>query len=176
MVILCVEARYLIYERFQCHRNMFNCSVTETCLIAFTDVKVKGCHSSCEILGQWRKMYCPDCILKLFFFICSSITRDGCFTACRNTFSTLWQRTRQQILLQQECIPVGCVPSAAVAVGGGSASVYPGGVSAQVHAGIRPPCEQNDRRLWKHNLAATTLWTVIMKRKLIWIKQISEKL
>ena len=33
------------------------------------------------------------------------------------------------------------------------------GVSAPVHTGI-PPCEQNHRRLWKHNLAATTLRTV----------------
>ena len=32
-------------------------------------------------------------------------------------------------LTKLECIPVGCVPSAAVAVGGGG--VYPGGVSAQ---------------------------------------------
>ena len=34
--------------------------------------------------------------------------------------------------LKQECIPVGCVPPAAVAVWGG------GGVPASVHAGIPP--------------------------------------
>ena len=45
-----------------------------------TEVKVKGCHSNCETLGQWRNMYCPDCILKSFFFICNSKTLDGCFT------------------------------------------------------------------------------------------------
>ena len=47
----------------------------------------------------------------------------------------------------QEYIPVGCVPSAAMAVGGGvSAPVHAcwdmfaqGGVSVPVHAGIHPP-------------------------------------
>ena len=55
-------------------------------------------------------------------------------------------------------VPVhgGCLP------GGGKVTaqegVYPeGGVwgSAPVNAGIHTPCEQNDRRLWKHNLSAT---------------------
>ena len=45
--------------------------------------------------------------------------------------------------IEQECIPVGCVPSAAVAVGGG---VCPGvsaqEVSAPVHAGIQPPVKR----------------------------------
>ena len=58
--------------------------------------------------------------------------------------------------IQQECIPVGCVLSAGVAISGGSAQggsapggVYPGGVSAwgclprevsaPVHAGIYTP-------------------------------------
>ena len=72
-------------------------------------------------------------------------------------------------LYKQECIPVGCIPSVAVAAatgGGGPCipactgwGVYPsmhcaagGGVSAQgvsvpVHAGIHSLCEQNDRRL-----------------------------
>ena len=68
--------------------------------------------------------------------------------------------TRQGNHCQQECIPVGCVPSAA---GGVSAPVHagiclPSGVSAPVHAGIclprggclpqcmlgYAPCEQND--------------------------------
>ena len=46
-----------------------------------------------------------------------------------------------EFLFKQECISVGCIPSAAVAVGGGG--VCPGGlclpgygVSAPVHAGI----------------------------------------
>ena len=46
-----------------------------------------------------------------------------------------------QHLCEQECIPVGCVLSAAVAIGGVSAPVHAGiclprGVSAPVHAGI----------------------------------------
>ena len=59
-----------------------------------------------------------------------------------------------EVSFKQECIPVGCVPSAAVAIGGGSAPVHaeilPGGVcpsacwdtaqgvSAPVHAEILP--------------------------------------
>ena len=39
--------------------------------------------------------------------------------------------------VKQECIPVGCVRYAAVAVGGWG--VFPSGVSASVHAGIHPP-------------------------------------
>ena len=44
--------------------------------------------------------------------------------------------------IKQECIPVGCVPSATVAV-----------------------CGQNDRRLWKHYLAATMLRMVNMNKQ-----------
>ena len=68
---------------------------------------------------------------------------------------------------KQECIPVGCVPSAAVAVcwGGG----WPGGVSAQVvsasmHWGRPlPHCEQNDwqtgvKTLPFHNFVCVRLW------------------
>ena len=40
----------------------------------------------------------------------------------------------EEIFVQQECIPVGCVPSAAVVVS-------PGG-SASVHAGIPTPLDQ----------------------------------
>ena len=36
-----------------------------------------------------------------------------------------------------------------------------GGVCPSALTGIHSPCEQNDRRLWKHNLSATTLRTVI---------------
>ena len=66
---------------------------------------------------------------------------------------------------KQECIPVGCIPSAAVAVGGGGGvcpsvywdmstrgGVYPSacwdmsvqGGLAQCMLGYAPPCEQND--------------------------------
>ena len=75
-------------------------------------------------------------------------------------FITIQIITNTVILkLKLESIPVGCVPSAAVAVGGVSAPVHAGipagwvclpqcmlgylpagwGVSAQVHAGIHPP-------------------------------------
>ena len=69
-----------------------------------------------------------------------------------------------QLKYQQECIPVGCVPSAAVAVcGGGGEGVCPGGCvcpgegcvcpgvclprGCLPRAGVTPPCEQNDRCL-----------------------------
>ena len=45
---------------------------------------------------------------------------------------------------------------------GGSA--LPGGWYSSMHWG-RPPCEQNHRRLWKYNLVATTLRTVMTIRK-----------
>ena len=80
----------------------------------------------------------------------------------------------------QECIPVGRVPPAAVAILGEGG--LPGGVCPRVSAqgevssrggGCLPgwsatpplplPREQNDRCLWKHNLSATTLWTVKIK-------------
>ena len=89
------------------------------------------------------------------------------------------------ILKKQEYITVGCVPSAAVAAGGsvsqhalgkgvciqactGQGGCLPVRVSAQggfltssCWLGYTPPpCEQNDRNLWKRNLAATTLRTV----------------
>ena len=42
---------------------------------------------------------------------------------------TLIMRVGQnRCILSQECIPVGCVPSAAVAVGGGGVVVCPGGL------------------------------------------------
>ena len=63
---------------------------------------------------------------------------------------------------KQELIPVGCVPSAAVAVW------WRGAVSGRVSARQPPFCEQIDRRLWKHYLVGTTLRTVIkaFERKL----------
>ena len=89
----------------------------------------------------------------------------------------------------QECIPVGCLPSAAVAVSGGWGGVVrlgggcwprgclPGGVcpgglpggclprGVSVQGGCLPrgwlPRGGGNRRLWKHYLAATTLQMVI---------------
>ena len=89
-------------------------------------------------------------------------------------------------------IPVGCVPSAAVVVGGGQVvsargvsawgvsawgGVCPGGVSASVHAGIHIPPAQcmlgytpvnrmTDRRPGKYYLTATSLGTVIIQKLL----------
>ena len=54
------------------------------------------------------------------------------------------------VINKTRCIPVGCVPSAGL--GGG----HPVGCLPD------PPCEENDRRLSKHYLAATSLWTVIV--------------
>ena len=42
----------------------------------------------------------------------------------------------------------------------GGGGVCPGGVVSQHALGKTPPCGQNDRRLWKYYLAATTLRTV----------------
>ena len=90
---------------------------------------------------------------------------------------------RSQHTKKQECILAGCVPSAAVAAGAcipactGQSGVYPSmhlaggvvcswvgvsrwGVSAQGECLPHTPCAQNDRCLWKHYLAATTLQTV----------------
>ena len=44
-------------------------------------------------------------------------------------------------------------------LGGVCRGGLPGGVCPR--RGCLPPCEQNHRRLWKHNLAATTLRTVM---------------
>ena len=78
---------------------------------------------------------------------------------------------------KQECIPVGCVPSAAVAILWGGLCL-PGRVSASgvfaqgcLPRGYLPkglsatPCKQNHRYLWKHYLTATTLQTVISKKE-----------
>ena len=78
---------------------------------------------------------------------------------------------------KQECIPVGCVPPAAVAVSGGGLQQAPPGAGTPPGAGRHPPgtrnppgsrhptpgppCGQNHRRLWKYNLAPTSLWVVI---------------
>ena len=44
---------------------------------------------------------------------------------------------KENSILKQECIAIGCVPSAAVAVGGGC-------LPRDVSVARRRPCEQND--------------------------------
>ena len=91
---------------------------------------------------------------------------QNCLFLSRDSGQRIVSRDREL----QESIPVGCVPSAAVAVGGGVSAqgVYPEGVSAPMHVGIHPPpvclgggavfpsacsdthppsCGQNDRHL-----------------------------
>ena len=68
------------------------------------------------------------------------------------------------------CLPGGVWPGGCLPMGRGDLArgrVWPGGclprgVSARrvCPVGYTPPCKQNDRRLWKHNLATTTLGTV----------------
>ena len=100
----------------------------------------------------------------------------------------------EKFYFQYECIPVGCVQSAAVAARGVYPSMHWAGVCVSQHAlgkgclpgGVCPgvgclpggrlpggvsawgvsatPCEQNDRCLCKHNLATTTLRTVIINQ------------
>ena len=91
--------------------------------------------------------------------------------------------------VSQECIPVGCVPPTAVAVSKGGVSTmhpltrHPPPPGPGTHPWTRPPrtmhpppppdqapprdhapspCEQNHTRLWKYNLAPTSLRAVIM--------------
>lgn len=51
------------------------------------EVRVKGCHSSCEMDGHFMKTYWPTSILKPFFFNWSSRVFDGCIT-------TWWARNK----------------------------------------------------------------------------------
>ena len=87
----------------------------------------------------------------------------------------------QWLFLQQECIPVGCVPPAAVAILGGLHQAPPPRSrhppdqaphqsrhppdqappwSRHPPDQAPPPCGQNHRRLWKYNLAPTSLRAV----------------
>ena len=63
------------------------------------------------------------------------------------------KRKRSKKIKEQGCLPVGCVPSAPVAV------CPRGGVCREgvCLGGVHLPCGQNGRRLWKHNLSATTV-------------------
>ena len=62
------------------------------------------------------------------------------------------------------CLPRGCLPREVSALGELSAGgCLPGGVCPSACSDTPPPPrERNYRHLWKHNLAATTLWTVII--------------
>ena len=62
---------------------------------------------------------------------------------------------RERIVLKQECIPVGCVLSAAVGVSWGGGDVCPGGVFPRQTP--HPVDRILDTRLWKHFLSATTV-------------------
>ena len=87
-----------------------------------------------------------------------------------NNWETSWINIQKIIktISQQESIPVGCVPSAAVAVSGWLGAVCPRWVSTQ--GGCLPrwclsdtqssPGGQNDRQVLKHYLVATTFRTV----------------
>ena len=72
------------------------------------------------------------------------------------------------------CLPAGGVCPGGVCPGGVSAQggVCPGGIGPGVClpgvSGKHPHCGQNDIHLWKHYLAATTLWTV---KRLVWTKE-----
>ena len=80
-----------------------------------------------------------------------------------------WGVSAQGCLLGGVC-PAGCV-CWGVSVQGcvcpgvsGQGGFCPGGCLPQCVLGYTPPCEQNHRRLLKHNLAATTLRTVTIIR------------
>ena len=106
-------------------------------------------------------------------------------------------RHRFEIIMIQDCIPVGCVPPArwpynpaCSAPGGGAwfgGCLLPGG-SVCSHGGCLvwggrclvwgvwgipvcteadPPCEQNHTRLWKYNLTPTSSWAVIISYRCV---------
>ena len=53
----------------------------------------------------------------------------------------------------------GCLPGGGVSAFG---ACLPGeGLSAQGGVSQTPPCGQNDRPLWKHNLSATTVFGLL---------------
>ena len=63
----------------------------------------------------------------------------------------------------------GCIP-ACTGQGGASQQALDRGCipTCTGQEGVSPPCEQNHRRLWKHNLASTTLRTVKMFESMSW--------
>ena len=120
--------------------------------------------------------------------ICYSIRQGlGCILACNWQAVCIPACTGQGVCVSQHALGRGCVSQKTLGRGCVYPSMHwiwgicpggclPGGVSAQ--GGLiggsaqcmlgysPPPCEQNDRHLWKHNLAATTLWTAIRRHGL----------
>ena len=87
--------------------------------------------------------------------LCSNILTGS--SANRNATSAMVSGILStNYIWKQECIPVGCVPSATVAVWGGSA---PGGWYPSMHWSRPPPCGQTDT--CKNITFATSLRTVI---------------
>ena len=76
-------------------RNLLKSGMAYWNVTQLTEVRVNGCHSSRETLGQCRKTYCPGWAQKPFLFICSSKTRDGWLTtwatqnACKSLSSDM---------------------------------------------------------------------------------------
>ena len=87
----------------------------------------------------------------------------------------IWYTIASETYFSQECIPVGCVPSAAVAVGGGCIPACTGQgwvcIPACTGQGVSTPPHSMDRildtRLGKHYLSATTLRTLICSAKML---------
>ena len=82
---------------------------------------------------------------KIFIYTDQEVRKTGIFTnSCYNTILTFHQVTeillaqQRQFITEQESIPVGCVPSAAVSVSGGG-GICPGGVCPGVCVFGRPP-------------------------------------
>ena len=66
---------------------------------------------------------------------------------------------RKERVMKQDCIPVGCVPPSRWPYLP-ACSAPGGGIPACTEADPPPPREQNITRLWKHNLAPTSLRAV----------------
>ena len=98
-----------------------------------------------------------------------SSTRGPWMTSLPTTLLYLPRITEN--VIKQKCIPVGCVPSAAVAVywecvGQGC---VPGAGGVPKGRGVyqTPTCGQNDRYVWEHYLAATTFLTVVSVKQIL---------
>ena len=133
---------------------------------------------------MWRYCYCQVTRDWFLFKAWKSIKSKGrteCFSLKSSSFFChawnpiivnlsvyLWKKhcalLHRYNFEKQECIPVGCVPSAAVVTSGvgvpSKGEVSGWGVVSGQGGVCHTPCEQNHRCLWKHYLAATTLQTV----------------
>ena len=91
---------------------------------------------------------------------CSGCRGGGGIPACTGQGGCV----SQHALGRGMCIPACTGQERVSACGCLPRGVCPGGCLPYTpQAAPTPPCEQNDRCLWKHNFAATTLQTVIMK-------------